>query len=115
MSPCKGESCLSRPLRIDQNSHAMGVAAVLGELALQALVDVGPVGGAEPAPFDEQVGQGRALASGPGGARLGELGSVQEVGLEREHAEKQVAVGGLGGHGGDLAVRIRVNVRTFSL
>ena len=36
--------------------------------------------GLEQAAFDEHVGQGRALASGPGGAGLGELGGVQEVG-----------------------------------
>jgi hypothetical protein len=70
-----------------------GVAFVLGQLAAQQELDVAALLGGQPGALDEQVGQRRVLASGPGGAGLGEPGRRDEVRLQGQHAEEQVAVG----------------------
>jgi hypothetical protein len=45
-----------------------------------------------PAPLDEQVGQGLLFASGPQQARLDELRSVDQICLLGQHTEEKVAV-----------------------
>jgi hypothetical protein len=71
----------------------LDVAAVAVEAAAQDALDLGAVVRGQPAALDEQVGQGHALAGGPGGAGLGEAVAVEQVELEGDDAEQQVAVG----------------------
>src|SRR5262249_31902459 len=52
-----------------------------------------PVVGEDPAAFDEEIGERPVLASAPDGAGLDELRGVDEIGLQGEHPEEQVAVG----------------------
>jgi hypothetical protein len=59
----------------------VGVAVVLAELAVEELLDVGPVGGGQPALLHEQVGQRRGLLRAPQGTRPDELILVEQVGL----------------------------------
>ncbi len=89
----------------------MGVAAVFIELLAEQQVYKSALLGGEKGALNEQVCLRRVLAAGPGGADFGELGGVQEVGLESEHSEEQVTVGGLGGYGGDPAIRNMVDVK----
>ena len=46
----------------------------------------------EPAAFDQDIREGNRLASRPHAARLDELGRANQVGLEHEHAEKEIAI-----------------------
>ena len=69
------------------------VAAVLLELALEHPLDLGPVALGDQAAVDHDVGQRLGLAGRPGRARLGQLAVVDEVGLDRQRAEQEVAVG----------------------
>jgi hypothetical protein len=83
-----------RGFAIERVGHRSGaeaegqVALVLGKLALQQLLHVGLVGGGEPAALQEKVGQRGVLPASPGKAGGGKM-----VGLQRQHAEEEVAVG----------------------
>jgi hypothetical protein len=71
----------------------VNVATVPLQLALQELFNIGPILHGDPAQFNKQVGQWGCLLCGPCRARLGKLVSIDQVGLHRQHAEQQVAVG----------------------
>ena len=75
----------------------MGIAAVLLQLALQEILDVGLVGRLDPASPQEQIGEAFILTGGPEQARLDELRGVDQIRLQSEHTEQQVAVGVHGG------------------
>src|SRR5262249_449483 len=76
----------------EAGQRAPGVAAVLLQRPLQEVFDVGAVLAGEPAAPDEVVGERHVLAARPGGAGFGELGGVEQVGLEGQDPENQVAV-----------------------
>jgi hypothetical protein len=54
---------------------------------------MGLVAWEDPASLDEQIGQGRLRARAPRLATLGELVQVDQVGLEGQYAEEEVAFG----------------------
>jgi hypothetical protein len=68
------------------------VAAVLFQLALDEEFNVRPLFAGQPAALDEQRRQRSLLAGAPGGAGFGEAVGVKEIGLQSQHAEKEVAV-----------------------
>src|SRR5262249_47489077 len=83
----------------DLAQPGVGIAAVVAELAIEELFDVGAVPGCQPALLYEQVGQWSGLPSAPQGTGPDELVLVNQVGLQGEHTEKEVAVGARRGRG----------------
>ncbi len=69
------------------------VAAVLLQLAAEQVVHMRLVGGHDPAPLDEHVCQRHIFAAGPQEACVDELPGVDQIGLQGEHTEQEVAVG----------------------
>ncbi len=61
--------------------------------ALQEILNVGPVGRLDPASPQEQIGEAFILARGPEQACLNELRGVDQLRLQSEHPEQQIAVG----------------------
>jgi hypothetical protein len=77
------------------------------ELALQSPFHVGLIRGRNQAAVDEQLGQRNLLARDPVGADVNKLRGVDQIRLEREDAEKQVAIrihGGFSGTGIESAL-----------
>ena len=66
---------------------------MLFQLTLDKPLDVAAVVVGQPAEVLEDFGQRRALARGPRGAGLGELPVVDQLDLQGEDAEEEVAVG----------------------
>ena len=71
----------------------LDVSLVPLDLPLDEAFHIGAVVRGEPAPLDEQVGQGMLFLTGPEGAGVNELRARDRVGLQRKHAEEEVAVG----------------------
>ena len=71
----------------------VGVAAVLLEPAFEEVIQMRPIIRCDPATLREQVGKRLRLAAGPGRASLDELVRADQVTLEGQHAEQQVAIG----------------------
>ena len=98
---------LQHVARLDVGDRAQGeagVAPVLLELALEFPLDIAPVLGRDPAPLDEQLGQRPLEPHRPAGADVGKLGLVDQVVLERDDGEEQVAIDvDIEGHGSDLS------------
>ena len=80
-------------------SDALASPPCLLQLLLEQSVDQMDIVLGEPAALGEHVGERRLFAPAPGRTALGELLGGYQVGLEGQHAEQEVVVGGVWGHG----------------
>ena len=86
---------------------------MLLQLALELSLDVFPVLLRDPAALDQELGQRPLDPDRPAGADIGELGLVDQVILERDDGEEEVAIDvDVGGHGGDLSRQSERTVKT---
>jgi hypothetical protein len=95
LHPLVGELCerVAHAVVTGLGQRSLDIPLVSGQLARQQLVHVGAVFGTQPAALNEQVCQRGILAPCPFGAGADEAVVVDQLGLQRQHAEEKIAVG----------------------